>query len=80
MTGKPPELASTIEEHQAAALYHDEKERIMRSAGRNAVADTHRDAAKLHRWAVEYGPETECVPYGEQLGVTTYPRRLCRGK
>ena len=64
MRPRPPELAWTVEEHATAAVYHDGREQIMRSAGRPAVADAHRNAAVLHRLAVQHGPETKLAPDG----------------
>jgi len=67
MESKPPELASTMEEHEAAALYHDEKERVIRSAGWEVMAGAHRNAALLHRQALRLGPDTVWLSQGELI-------------
>jgi hypothetical protein len=64
MIGNPPELAVTIEEHESAAIYHEEAERVMRSAGRMAVAEAHQNAAMLHRQAVRLGSDALWAAHG----------------
>ena len=78
MESKPPELASTIEEHEAAALYHDEKERVIRSAGWEVMAGAHRKAALLHRQALRLGPDTVWLSQGELIDpADDSPQQQC---